>query len=140
VVNDNEQGGDAGTQKDSDDQRRLRNVVAEEIEAIMVKHDVGGVVFLASKASGAWRFVLPKWSVLQLEGGMRMRFKGTTRTPEGRDLFESTLHYVLCVRDMSRDCAALYADLFRCIEQGLPPGAIEHSNPFRGFGVGRSGE
>jgi hypothetical protein len=140
VVNYEDQGGDAGTQKDSDDQRRLRNVVAEEIEAIMVKHNVGGAVFLASKDSAAWRFVLPEWSALQFEGGIGMRFKGTTRTPEGRILFESTLHFLLAVRDMTRDCAALYADLYRCIEQGLPPGAVKHNNPFRGFGVGRSGE
>lgn len=136
---DKRQGGDAGTKKDNDDQRRLRNEVAEEIEAVMHKHGVGGAMFLCSEESAAWRFVLPQWSLLQFDTIGVLRFKGNTRTPRARALIENTLHYIGAVRDMAGECATMYGDLFACVERSLPDSSISHS-PFKGFGVGGSGD
>lgn len=127
VVGD-EEGGDAGTKLDSIDQRWLRYEVLEEIEQVMRKHKVGGVVFVVSKESAAWRYVLPKWSGLRREGAhLRARWSG--KTPEGRETADVTMHYVGALRDMTGQCALMHMKLWDLLVGQLRStgGSVEHS-------------
>lgn len=92
----NEQGGHAGTSRDSDAQKHLRNVIAEEIEHLMHKHQVGGIVLLSSRDATAWRIVLPTWIGLKREGAAGWRFKWKKEEQEVATL---TAHFVLSLRD-----------------------------------------
>jgi len=120
-------GGDAGTSQDSADQQKLRNTVLEEIEAVLHKHEVGGAVFIASRDSSAWRFVIPKWSGITLEGPGYVRVRISSRTPALKEIADSTMHYVAMMRDMCIDGATLFARLFQQVEDQVGgPGSIEH--------------
>lgn len=120
------QGGDAGTRRDSDDQTQLRTRVCDELQAVMNKYEVGGCVFIASRESAAWRFVIPKWAGLTIEGpGIRLRI--SSRTPALREVADSTMGMVGALRDMCYDAAMLFERLFGQAEQALGgPGSIEH--------------
>jgi hypothetical protein len=126
---DSEQGGQAGSANDTEDQKRLRNTVAQEIEDVMVRHGVGGAVFLVSEQSSAWRFVIPQWcGLIQQADGFRIQVHGKS-DPHKADV---TLHYIAMLRDMTAHCAILFGDMFKRVEGKLPKGAISHK-PFPGF-------
>jgi hypothetical protein len=118
-------GGDAGTPRDTDDQRKLR-ALTEELTALMRKHEVGGVVILSSRESAAWLFEIPKWAGLTDEGvGLRVRI--SSRTPALRAVADSTMHMVGTIRDMALDVATLFDVLWRNVEDQLGgPGSIQH--------------
>jgi hypothetical protein len=118
-------GGDAGTPRDTDDQRKLR-ALTEELTAIMRKHEVGGVVILSSRESAAWLFEIPNWAGLTQEPrGLRVRI--SSRTPALRAVADSTMHMVGTVRDMALDVATLFDVLWRNVEDQLGgPGSIQH--------------
>lgn len=121
------QGGDANTRRDDDEQRHLRNVVLEEVEAILHKHECGGAIFIGSRNAAAWRFVLPKWSGLTTEAGGIVRIRISSRTPALRAIGDSTMHYVARMRDMCIEGAELFIALFMEAEDRLGgPGSIQH--------------
>lgn len=128
---DEKQGGQAGTPKDDAAQRHLRNVVAQEFQALCDKHDIGGAFFLVGKQACAWRFVLPKWSQLMFEGSnMRLRTKSSTQ--QERDDRDSTLFLIGMIGEMSGKCAVMFLEIFQNAQKAFG-GSIEHT-PFPGFG------
>lgn len=109
---------------DDPEQRRLRVTVSDEIEAILRRHDLGGVVLLASRTAASWRFVIPSWSFLERgPDGFLLRIR--TKTPDSLARTEDTLHMIGSVRDMARDVTELFARFFRAAEQQLGD-ALEH--------------
>jgi hypothetical protein len=127
------QGGHAGTIFDDEDQRRLRNEVAQEIEDVMAKHDVGGIVFLSSQKSAAWRFVIPKWSGLQIEGS-ELRLRISTRTSEAHEISNTTVGMALRFFEMSSHCAAMFQAILDQVKDALgATGALLEYEPFPGF-------
>lgn len=117
---------------DDPEQQRLRVTVSDEIEAILRRHDLGGVVLLASRTAASWRFIIPTWSFLERgTEGFRLRIR--TKTPDSLARTEDTLHMIGSVRDMARDVTELFARFFRAAEAQLGD-ALEHK-PF-GAGVG----
>lgn len=132
---DDKQGGAAGTAYDSEAQKWLRNKVAQEIEDLMVRHNVGGVVLLASKQASAWRFVIPRWAALYREepNGWRFRWKKGEQ-----DKADVTAHLVMSVRDLTMHSAAFFHDLAKHleahveVEHELLPGLGRIKNPKKG--------
>lgn len=113
---DDKQGGAAGTAYDDEAQQWLRNKVAQDIEDVMVRHSVGGVVLLASKEAAAWRFVIPSWAGLYREGpnGWRFRWK-----KEQRAKADLTAQLVLAIRDLAMHSAAYFYDLAKQLESSV---------------------
>lgn len=115
--------------QDDLEQYRLRITVSDEIEAILRKHSLGGVVLLASPEAASWRLVIPEWSFLERgKAGFTLRIRTTTE--DARLRTENTLHMVGSFRDIARDVTELFAQLFRAAEQQLGD-ALEHK-PFGG--------
>jgi hypothetical protein len=121
-----DEGGTAGTIADSEAQRRLRYVVALEIQEVMTRHNVGGAIFIASELACAWKFVLPTWAGLRYEGDNGFRVKFSSKTPEGRLLADRTMHLIATMRDMTSNAALIFMNLFDMVEKQLGPGQIEH--------------
>lgn len=119
-------GGDAGTSRDDDEQKRLRHVVLQELENVMKRHDVGGVLFVASREAAAWRFVLPRWGGLVAEqpGMLRLRISG--RTPALRQVADWTMHFTCAMRDLCGHAAMALIDLVDNAERQLGPGNLVH--------------
>lgn len=117
---DDKQGGAAGTAYDSKGQKWLRNTVAQEIEDLMVRHDVGGIILLNSKEASAWRFVIPGWAGLYKEDAGGWRFKWKKEEREKADL---TAHLVLRSRDMAMHVADFFQKLSTVLERQV---AIDH--------------
>lgn len=116
------------TDKDDDDQRRLRTVVCQELEDVLHKHDCGGVVFVASKRSSSWRFVLPLWGGIVIEGPGALRVRISSRTPALREVADQTMHYVADMRDMLAQSALMFMQLYDEVVEALGgPDHIEHA-------------
>lgn len=106
----------------------------KSLEDVIRKHDCGGVVFVASRESSSWRFVLPMWGGIVIEGVGLMRVRISTRTPALRAVAESTLHYVADMRDLLGQSALMFMDMFEQVESEMKKqGAeIEHSQALMG--------
>jgi hypothetical protein len=98
---------------ETEDSKHLRSVVGAEIQAVMDKHEVGGVVMLCSRESAAWITVFAKWSGLQEDAvhGMRVRFN--SKLPDAQARVDSTMGLIANLRDMCSD----YANVFRSVYQ-----------------------
>lgn len=120
------------TMTDSEDQRRLRLTISDEIEAILKKHDVGGVIMLASPESASWRIVLPSWSYLADMGkGFALRIKIKKEEPSTTARTESTLHMIGSFRDLGQECVNVFGRMFRVAKMQIANhgGELEHT-PF----------
>lgn len=130
--------------EDTEDQKRLRVTVADEIQAVMDKHEVGGVVLLCSRESAAVHGVglQPRPGREDKSPGARLRIH--SRTLESRAQADSTMGLIANLREMSADVANLFGHLWRAAKRELErQGAeIEHE-PFSGtrgiFPGGRKG-
>lgn len=91
------------------------------------KHDCGGVVFAASRESSSWRFVLPMWGGIVIEGPGLLRVRISSRTPSLREVADATMHYVADMRDMLGQSALMFMDLYVKVEEALGgKSTIEH--------------
>lgn len=91
------------------DQKRLR-AITDEVDAILKKHDVGGIALIVTKESAAWAHNLPTWvDVVETPHGVQIKF----RAPFQANRVEQTMHALGCLRDMASDCVNIYGRLFR---------------------------
>lgn len=91
------------------DQARLR-AIANEVDALLKKHDVGGVVLIASNESAAWAHNMPTWAdVTDTPHGLHVAL----REPLNVERAEHTMHVIGCLRDMAHDCANIYGRIYR---------------------------
>lgn len=122
------------TDDDQERERDLRVRIADEIEAIMRREGIGGVVMLVSKTHAAWRLVLPEW-VAMVPDPKRQRWILQIRgsTPAGHERTELTFHFMGTLRDMARDVVELFGRMFRMgkAQLELSGGSVEHE-PFAG--------
>jgi hypothetical protein len=120
---------------DAPEQAHLRLQVADEVEAVFRKYDVGGTVLLISKVASAWRTILPPWIGLKPDPVHVLRVKTSSKNPGETDL---TLHFIACVREMSSDYANFYGRIWRQVVSALEKqGAIvEHMPLGEKVGVG----
>lgn len=133
---DDKQGGAAGTAYDSAAQKWLRNKVAQDVEDVMERHSVGGVVLLASKEASAWRIIIiPSWVGLSREGPDAWRFRWKKEERAKADL---TAHFVMALRDVAMHVATLFYDLSKQlntlveIDHDPLPGLGKIKNPKKG--------
>jgi hypothetical protein len=121
------------TAADTPDQRRLRVTISDEIEAVLRKHDVGGVVMLASRESASWRFVIPQWAYLLDVDGKGFVLRINTKTADAAARTESTLHLVGSFRDIARDCVEVFGRMMRVAKMQIANagGELTH-DPFGG--------
>lgn len=98
---------------DSDDQRLLREVIADEVEAVFKKYDVSGAVMLCSRTAAAWRSIFASWSGLQPDPVHVLRLRMRSKTHEDQENGESTMHMIASLREMCSDYANLYGRLWR---------------------------
>lgn len=110
------------------DRQRLTEVVHAEIEAVMKKHDVGGVVLVVSPESAAWLTVLPNWSGLQPDAVHGLRVQLSSRDRNAHDRAEATKHLIACIKDMCGDYANFYGRMFRQVKAAIEAsgGVVEH--------------
>jgi len=124
------------TAADTPDQRRLRVTISNEIEAVLRKHDLGGVLMLASRESASWRFVIPPWAYLvDVDGDGRKGFvlRINTKTADARARTNDTLHMVGCFRDIARDCVEIFSRMMRVAKMQIANGGGELTHePFGG--------
>lgn len=96
----------------TEDQQRLQALV-EEIDAILKKHEIAGVCFLASRKSSAWVHHLPKWTgIVETITGLDLDLAeddGRIDVPRA----ESAIHVLGCLRDLAYDCTTICGRLFR---------------------------
>lgn len=123
---------------DDPEQAHLRGPVADEIEAVCKKYDVGGVLLLVSKTSASWRSVFPSWCGLQPDPVHVLRLRMNSRTPEAKENADSTMHFIATVREMCSDYANFYGRLWRQAVDAIKAqgGAVEHAPHGGGKGVG----
>ena len=98
-----------------------------EIEGVLKRYDVGGLVNLASKTHGEFKLILPSWSLFRwLDKGEKaghMKLYGKSR-PEQT---EQTLHLLLSCRDV---CGMVFVKLDDIHRQLSGHAKIEHNfNP-----------
>jgi hypothetical protein len=118
----------------NDDQaeRDLRIRVCDELESVLSREGIGGVVLVVSKTHAAWRLVLPEWvAIIPGAGRWIVQLRGSTAA--GRERTENTFHFMGVLRDMSHDANALFGRLFRLgkSQVELGGGVVEHE-PFGG--------
>lgn len=113
---------------DDPDQRHLRLQVADEVEAVLKKYDVGGALLLVSKTSAAWRSIFPSWCGLQPDPVhvLRLRMKGAT--PEDKDNASATMHFIATIREMCSDYQNLYGRIWRMAVDALQKQGAEVSH------------
>jgi len=123
---------------DDDDQMHLRQVVGDELEAVLRKYDAGGVLLLSSRTAAAWRSVFPSWCGLQPDPQAVLRLRINSRTPEAQANADATMHFIAAVREMCSDYANFYGRLWRQAVDALKAqGAeVEHTPLGRAPGVG----
>jgi hypothetical protein len=101
---------------ETEDQERLRTI-CDELDAILKKYDVGGVVLIASTESAAWLHNVPTWSsVVDTDQGLAVKFKPG---PILEERIERTMHLLGCLRDMAADSVNIYGRLFRVARHQL---------------------
>lgn len=112
---------------DNPEQAHLRTVVADELEALCQKYEVGGVFALVSREAAAWRSVFPAWGGIVPDPvhGMRVRFS----SKDGDDRGSLTMHFIAAVREMCSDYANFYGRLWRQVADVLKAqgATIEHT-------------
>lgn len=117
-----------------EEERRLRVTVSDEIQAVMDRHQVGGVVLLSSPIASSWRIVFPKWSGLQYDpqsGEMRLRLN--SREPGAQEKANATVGHIACLRDMASDCANIFGRVYRTAKAALEQqGCVVEHTPFAG--------
>ncbi len=95
---------------ETEDQKRLCTI-CDEVEAILKKYDVGGVVLLASAESAAWVHNVPTWTdVVDSRHGLAVSFG---HSPGLSLCADRTMHFLGCIRDMANDSVNIYGRLFR---------------------------
>lgn len=112
---------------DNPEQAYLRVAVADELEAVCKKYDVGGVFALVGRQAAAWRTVFPTWVGIQPDPEHVLRVKFSSR--DGDDVGSNTMFYIGAVREMCSDYANLFGRLWRQVSDTLrAQGAtIEHT-------------
>lgn len=116
------QGGEAETHRDTDDQKHLREVVLDELEAVMRKHKCGGAIFINSFESAAWRYVLPEWGGLaHHESGAGIRIRINSKTPDARKVGDATLGFISSLRDFSAQAFKLFDGLWETVSKVIGP-------------------
>jgi len=114
---------------DDADQHKLRTTIADEVERILKKYDLGGVVVLVSKESAAWRFVLPKWAMLAPHpDGFVLQVRGSTES--GRRATESTIHMISSIRSICGDWSSFFGRLHKQIKEQMGDSLVDP--PFGG--------
>lgn len=92
-----------------------------EIEAVMVKHDLAGVVMLATKEDDAgWITHFPLWSLLNVDGTRlegSAEFKNRRPGESHREAVVRTLQLVETITNMADDCLTDAAGLGQELEQ-----------------------
>lgn len=134
---------------DSSDQKHIRETVAAEIQAVMDRHQVGGVILLCSRESAAWRFVFPTWSALQSDPVYGARLRASSKIPGDAERLEAAMHMIGSLRDMTSDAANVFGSLWRQAKRAIEAGggSVEHTphggpgshSPHGIFPKGRSG-
>lgn len=90
--------------------------VADELDAVLKKHDVGGVVLIASNGRAAWAHNTPTWAdVFDTPNGLRVQL----REPLDSVCAQDTIHMIGCLRDMASDCTNIYGRLYRIAREQL---------------------
>ena len=115
-------GGDADTHEDTDDQIHLRNVVLQELAAVLQKHNCGGVLFVGSFKSVAWQIVDPQWSgiyVTPVGAGHELRLRIHSKTPEAAKMGNATVTYIKAMRDFSAQAFLRFDRLWEMAKRGL---------------------
>jgi hypothetical protein len=114
---------------DDADQHKLRVTVADEVERVFKKHNIGGIVVLVSPSSAAWRFVLPKWAMLAPHAdGFILQVRGSTEA--GRQATESTIHLVSSIRSICADWGSFFGRVHKQIKEQMGDSLIDP--PFSG--------
>lgn len=136
------------SEADAAEAKRI-TAVRDELEAVMRKHDLGGVVVLSSMKLGTWVAVIPEWSQLVHtptgEAGVSdLFFRADGSTPEALERFNATMSLVALIRDACSDYVNVFGKLFRHAKQFVEQqGVTVDSKPFRGgrgiFPQGRKG-
>jgi hypothetical protein len=96
---------------DGDDQVLLRQIIGDELEAVLKKYEVGGVLLLVSRTAAAWRSVFPAWCGLQPDPVHVLRLRMGTKVPEVDA--DATMQLIASVREMCSDYANFYGRLWR---------------------------
>lgn len=100
-----------------------------EIDAVLEKYQIAGNIMLASSTHAAFRFSLPKWSGVQIEGD-RLHVKLQSSDPAHA---ESSLHLVLSLRDLTARSANLLVGVADAVLRELKAGgAVVLHSPFGG--------
>lgn len=123
---------------DDADQALLRVTIGDELEAVLKKYEVGGVLLLVSRSAAAWRSVFPTWCGLQPDPEAVLRLRMSSKTPEAQDDANCTMHLIACVREMCSDYANFYGRLWRQAADALKAqgATIEHTPLARANAVG----
>lgn len=113
---------------DSEDQVLLRQVIGDEVEAVLKKYDVGGALMLVSRDSASWRSVFPSWCGLQPDPVTVLRLRMSSKTPEAQRDADCTMHFIATLREMCSDYANFYGRLWRQAVDALKVqgGTVEH--------------
>lgn len=117
------EGGGAGTHLDSEEQQRLRNVVLEELAAVLRKHKCGGSLFISSFNSSAWRHVVPEWAGLENEvapdGRSGLRVRINTKSPEAQKIADATMGHIGSMRDMCMQAFIRFEAIWKMVVREL---------------------
>lgn len=101
--------------------------VLDELDAVLRKHECGGVMVIASKERAAWRVSFPEWSSVYQESDNRMRVRLRSKD---HNTGEQSLHFLLATRDIlnmvSRQFRAMSAGVLAALkEKGIN---VDHLN------------
>jgi hypothetical protein len=95
-----------------------------EIQAVMKKHQIGGMVNLISKTHGELGIEFPDWiGVAQEDLGMRIKFK-----KEETDLANLTGHFIYSIIDVCGHTSKGFKQLAKVLEDHCE---VEHEFKFR---------
>lgn len=101
--------------KEQDEETRLQ-AITDEVEAVLRKHDVGGVVLIASNGCAAWAHSIPTdVDLYDTPIGLRVAI----REPLDTGRAHQTMHVLGCLRDMANDCNSIYGRLYRMARNQL---------------------
>lgn len=115
-------GGDADTHEDTDDQIRLRNVVLQELVAVLQKHNCGGVLFVSSPKSCAWKIVDPQWAGIYTKSvgtGYELRLRIHSKTPEAAAMANATVTHIKAMMDFCGQAFMRFDRLWQMAKRGL---------------------
>lgn len=120
-------------ESETEEGKRLRVTVGDELEAVMKRHGVGGIVLLSSTSASSWRFVFPEWSCMQPDEKYGMRLRANSKEPGTHERLEATMHMIGSLRDMAADFGNVMGRMFRITRDALEAqGAVVEHHPFMG--------